>query len=144
MVETGEDPLSNSNLTSEQELYKENILDHYKHPRNKHEIKDPSCTHTSKNPLCGDEITVQLRITGGSVSEVGFSGSGCAISQASMSILSDEMKGKNIDDVLSMGQDDIVELLGIPIGVVRMKCAMLGLRVTQEAIKKKTVDERNG
>ncbi len=133
-IERGEDPLENKNLNIEQELYRENILDHYKHPHNKRILENPTITRAGKNPLCGDAITVQLIIDGDIMNEIAFSGTGCAVSQAAISMLSDELVGKNTDEIMHYMSDDIVKLLGIPIGPVRLKCALLGLQTIQEAI----------
>lgn len=129
------DPLQSSSLSEEQQLYKENILDHYKHPRNKRVLENATATHAGRNPLCGDAITVSMVVKDGKIVDIAFQGTGCAISQASMSMLSDEIKGKSVDAVRALGKDDIVALLGIQIGSVRLKCALLGLRTTQEAIE---------
>ena len=133
-VDRGEDPLSNKHLDSEQQLYRENILDHYKRPHNKRILENPTFTRAGKNPLCGDAITVQLIVDGGVVKDLAFAGNGCAVSQAAISMLSDELVGKNIDEIMKFSSDDVVKLLGIPIGPVRLKCALLGLRTIQEAI----------
>lgn len=126
--------ISEGPLTEGQRLAKENILDHYRRPRNKRVIDSPTAVARDKNPLCGDEIEVMVVLEDGTISEIAFQGKGCAISQASMSMLSRRLKGKKPEEVLQMGQEEILEMLGIPIGIVRRKCAMLGLRVTQEAL----------
>ncbi|HIH24294.1 TPA: SUF system NifU family Fe-S cluster assembly protein [Candidatus Woesearchaeota archaeon] len=128
------DPLRSGALSDEQQLYKENILDHYKHPRNKRTMEAPTYSLAGKNPLCGDAITVSLRIEDEIVADIAFQGTGCAISQAAMSLLTERVKGMRAVDVLALGPDDIVSMLGIPIGPVRMKCAMLGLRTAQDAL----------
>lgn len=120
-------------LSEEQLIYRENILDHYKHPRNKHALQD-AVKHQERNPLCGDTITAYLKIQEGRIVDVGFEGNGCAISQASMSMLTERLKGMTLEEIKRLGQAQVTEMLGIPIGIVRMKCAMLGLRTTQEAI----------
>jgi nitrogen fixation NifU-like protein len=135
------DPLQSSSLSEEQQLYKENILDHYKRPRNKRVLENATVTHAGRNPLCGDVITVSLVLENDVVVDVAFQGAGCAVSQASMSMLSDDIKGKSIDAVRALGKDDIVALLGIPIGPVRLKCALLGLRTTQDAIG--SIEQKN-
>lgn len=127
--------IEESELTENQLVYKENILDHYKHPHNKKEVDNPTCAHAAVNLSCGDTINVMLQIQDDKVVDTGFSGKGCAISQASMSMLSEEIKGKSIAEIQKMGRADILEMLGIPIGIVRMRCALLGLRATQSAIE---------
>ncbi len=135
-VDRGVDPLVNSNLSEDEQLYKENILDHFKHPRNKRTIVGATCTHAGKNPLCGDAIVVQLVVNfdNNIIEDIAFTGTGCAVSQAAISILSEEIKGLSVDTIKSLSSEDIVKMLGIPIGPVRMKCALLGLRTTQEAL----------
>ncbi len=114
------------------DLYREYILEHYRHPHNFGTLEHPTFEAEGQNPLCGDEIKVQVVIgDDDTVAEVKFSGNGCAISQASMSILSDELIGKHVDTVAAMTRDDILELLGIDLTPVRLKCALLGLVVVK-------------
>jgi nitrogen fixation protein NifU and related proteins len=122
-------------LTEEQLIYKENIIDHYKHPRNRRKIDSASVHYSDFNPLCGDKIDVYIVINNDTVTDVGFEGKGCAISQAAMSMLTERIKGMSAAEVAHISREDILQLLGIPIGVVRMKCAMLGLRATQKALE---------
>lgn len=117
------------------EMYKEHILDLYKYPHNFGKLEGASHSYRSYNPLCGDDITLQLIITKGKVEGVKFLGRGCAISMASASLLTDEIKGKTIEDVQSVTQEDILEMLEIPIGPVRLKCALLCWEALQEAVK---------
>ena len=116
-------------------MYRENILDHYKHPHNHGEIKNPDIKFTENNPLCGDVITVNLKLNNHKIDDVKFRGSGCAISQSAMSMLTDEIKGKTLKEVKNFQREDIVNMLGIEIGVVRTKCAMLGLVAVREGIE---------
>ncbi len=119
------------------QLYRELILDHYKNPRN-HGVLDPSDARAEgQNPLCGDEITVSVRLGEGDViEEVGFDGRGCAISQAATSMLTDLVKGRAAQDVAAMDKDELLEELGIPLTPVRLKCALLGLGVLKLALHK--------
>lgn len=126
--------IGEGDLTEEQLIYKENILDHYKHPHNKRTIDAPSAQHHDSNPLCGDTITMQLKMEGGRIIDASFEGKGCAISQASASMLTERLRGMGIDEAKALGQGHITAMLGIPVGIVRMKCAMLALRTTQKAI----------
>ena len=107
------------------DLYRDYILEHYRRPHNFGVIDDPTASFEGSNPLCGDRITMQLGIENGVVERVGFTGRGCAISQASASLLTDEIKGKPIDEVAAIRADDLLDLLGIDISPARLKCAML-------------------
>jgi nitrogen fixation protein NifU and related proteins len=91
------------------------------------------------NPSCGDTIEVRIVIKDGVIREISFDGKGCAISQAAMSMLTERIKGMTVPATLKLSREDMLVLLGIPIGIVRMKCALLGLRTTQEAIRKATI-----
>jgi nitrogen fixation protein NifU and related proteins len=116
------------------DLYRDYILEHYRRPHNFGVLEDANAQHEGANPLCGDRITLQLRLSGGQIAGVGFTGRGCAISQASASLLTDEIKGKSIDDVAKMTSTDILDLLGIEISPARLKCALLSLETMQHAL----------
>lgn len=116
------------------DLYRENIIDHYRHPRNKGHLDHPDIHYHDVNPFCGDEITIELKLDGDRIVEAAFDGKGCAISQASASMLTEEVIGKTLDEVKAMSKDDILEMLGIPIGPVRMKCALLALKVLKAGV----------
>ena len=116
------------------DLYRDYILEHSRRPHNFHVIEDPSASYEGSNPLCGDRITLQLGIHEGIVDQVGFTGRGCAISQASASLLTDEIKGKPLSEVAAFRADDLLDLLGIEIGPARLKCAMLSHDTLQHAI----------
>ena len=116
------------------DLYRDYILEHYRRPHNFGVLEDPSASYEGANPLCGDRITMQLTVKDGVVTEVGFTGRGCAISQASASLLTDEIKGKAAEAVAGFGADDLLELLGIEISPARLKCAMLSFESLQHLL----------
>lgn len=112
------------------DFYKENILDHYRHPRNTGTLEQPTHSHEEHNPLCGDVIRIDLHVNEDNIiDQVAFKGKGCAISQASASMLTEMIKGKTLEEAKKIGKEDILEALGIEIGPVRLKCALLSLKV---------------
>jgi len=116
------------------DLYRDYILEHYRRPHNFGVLESPTVSFEGANPLCGDRITMQLTVADGVVTEVGFTGRGCAISQASASLLTDEIKGKPIESVVGFGATDLLELLGIEISPARLKCAMLSFDSLQHLL----------
>ena len=116
------------------DLYRDYILEHYRRPHNFGVLEYANASHEGANPLCGDRITLQLRLSDGVVAGVGFTGRGCAISQASASLLTDEIKGKAVVDAAAMRSQDVLDLLGIDISPARLKCALLSLETMQLAI----------
>jgi nitrogen fixation NifU-like protein len=119
---------------AEDSIYREIILEHYKNPSNKGTLDPADFTYEDVNPLCGDEIRIDVRITDDRVSEIRFSGRGCAVSQASASILTEMVEGMSLDAVKSLGRDELLEEIGIPVSPARMKCAMLGLKVLKAGV----------
>lgn len=115
-------------------IYRELILDHNKNPRNKGVLDQPEFTYEDVNPLCGDEIRMDINTDGERVTDIRFSGRGCAISQAAASILTEMVAGQPLDEVKAISRDDLLEELGVPISPARMKCAMLGLKVLKAGI----------
>ena len=116
------------------QLYREIILDHYRNPRNKGILDPADFSHEDTNPLCGDEVRIDLRVADGRVETVRFSGRGCAISMAAASVLTEMVEGKTVDEVKAIGRDDLLEELEAPIGPARMKCATLGLKVLKAGL----------
>ncbi len=116
------------------DLYRDYILEHYRRPHNFGPLEAPTASYEGSNPLCGDRITMQLAVRDGIIERVGFTGRGCAISQASASLLTDEIKGKPLADVARMGSDEVLDLLGIEISPARLKCAVLSLDTLQHAL----------
>jgi nitrogen fixation NifU-like protein len=116
------------------DFYRDFILDHYRNPRNFGHLEKPDASAEDLNPLCGDQIRVELHVDGeGKVSDLRFSGKGCAISQASMSMLGETVKGKSLKEIATLPKEAVLENVGIGISPTRMKCAMLGLKVLKSA-----------
>ncbi|AFZ72726.1 Fe-S cluster assembly sulfur transfer protein SufU [Natronobacterium gregoryi] len=118
------------------DMYRQQILDHYKNPRNYGQLEDPTFTHVGENPMCGDEIRMDVVLDDEGdeerIERVAFSGDGCAISQASASMLSKELQGKTVDELLEMDRDDVTDMLGVDISPMRVKCAVLAEKVAQD------------
>ena len=116
------------------DFYRDYILDHYRNPRNFGHLEKADAQAEDLNPLCGDTIKFELKVDdAGRVEDVRFSGKGCAISQASASMLTEAVKGQKLEDVARLSKDVVLENVGIGISPTRMKCAMLGLKVLKSA-----------
>lgn len=121
-----------------EDLYKEYILELYRNPQHAGRLNNPDVTYTEYNPSCGDEITVDLKIdASGKITEIKHSGQGCAIAIAAMSLMSGVVNGKDKAAVLALSFEDVQHELGVSVGYTRKKCAMLGLRTIQHAIRMK-------
>lgn len=118
------------------DLYADNILDHYKHPRGTGSLPNPTVTHREENLSCGDDLSIDLLMKNGRIKDVAWRGEGCAISQAAMSILFEELIGKTAKDIVEMKPADIHALLGVPVGPRRFKCALLCLHALKNALRK--------
>ena len=127
------------------DYYREYILDHYRNPRNYGKLDDPDAHAEDNNPLCGDQLAIDLQVDGDYITAVRFQGRGCAISQAAASMLSEMIEGKTVEEVVQLGKDDVLDALGIPISPARAKCAFLSLRVLHRSLalaglEKPTID----
>ncbi|WP_049983133.1 Fe-S cluster assembly sulfur transfer protein SufU [Halorubrum sp. BV1] len=119
------------------DMYRQQILDHYKNPRNYGELEDPDVTHVGENPSCGDTIRMEIDLddAGDAIEAVRFTGDGCAISMASASMLSERLHGMSVAELDALDTDDITEMLGVDISPMRVKCAVLGRQVAQDGTK---------
>ncbi len=115
-------------------IYRENIMDHFKNPRNFGTVENPDIRHREYNPLCGDEIEIFIKLSSDRASEVRFRGRGCAISKSAASMLTEALQGKTLDEIKKITGKDILDMLAIPVGPVRMKCAMLSLDTLRNGI----------
>lgn len=115
-------------------LYREEILEHYKFPKNRGNLEHPDITYKDTNPLCGDEVQIDLNVKENVVTDVKFQAKGCAISQAATSMLTDMIEKKTLDEIKQLGKKEILDALGIELGPVRLKCALLCLKVLKSGI----------
>jgi nitrogen fixation NifU-like protein len=125
-----------STLQPVDDLYREHILDHYKNPRNHGTIDDADVSAEGVNPLCGDQLAIDLKISDGRIEEIKFHGRGCSISQAATSMLTELAEGKTVEEAAALTKDDVLEELGIPLSPVRLKCALLGLGTLRLALNR--------
>jgi nitrogen fixation NifU-like protein len=118
------------------DLYRDEILEHYRAPHNFGTLAEPDAVYEGSNPLCGDRISMMVALDHeGVVRDVAFQGRGCAISQASASLLTDRIKGLSVAEIEAMGSQDVLGLLGIEISPARLKCALLSLDTVQHALE---------
>ncbi len=125
----------------DEDLYQEQILDHYRYPRHKGKIARANVVYREVNPLCGDELTFYAAVENGTIKSLSFEGQGCAISQASASLLAEFLQGKTVAEALALGENTIYSLLGITISHTRTKCALLSLHTIQKGIRQKGFKE---
>ncbi|MBI4159369.1 iron-sulfur cluster assembly scaffold protein [Candidatus Woesearchaeota archaeon] len=118
------------------DMYQEELLDHYKNPRNFGALSNPDIEFNDTNPLCGDEVKVTVRISSDKIQDIKFDSRGCAISVAAASKLSEVLKNKSLSEVKKMDNKEVLELLGVSISPIRLKCALLSLRALQKGIYK--------
>lgn len=121
-------------------IYQERLMDHYKHPKNRKRIEKPDFSSGQQNPSCGDSILIEGKLKKSEdgtivINDLGFEGSGCVISQASASILTQHCIGKSVETILNMNKDDIIKLVKIPLGPNRIKCALLSLEALKASLK---------
>ena len=117
------------------DLYRDEILEHYRHPHNFGTLEQPDVVQEGSNPLCGDRLTLMLQVDeGGVIRDVAFTGRGCAISQASASMLTDRIRGLTLDDVARIGRADVLDDLGIEISPARLKCALLSIDTLRRSL----------
>lgn len=120
------------------DMYAEEILDHYRNPRNFGKLQNPDVSHRELNPLCGDQYEFQMRFSDGAVKEIKFNGDGCAISMASASMLTEFSKGKSAADLKKVTRGEVLKLLGISVSPARLKCAMLPLSILKACLEKRS------
>lgn len=125
-----------------EDLYRDNLLDHYENPRHHGGLENATISHEESNPLCGDRIRVDIKLSadGTLIEDVSFSGDGCIISQASASLLMEEVAGKPITDIQKLERQDMLDMVGVQLTAARVKCAMLGLKVLKTGLYQYLVD----
>jgi nitrogen fixation NifU-like protein len=125
-----------------EDLYRDNLLDHYENPRHHGEIDHADISHEESNPLCGDKIRVDIKLSedGTQIVDIAFNGDGCIISQASASMLMEEVAGKPITVVQKLERQDVLNMVGVPLTAARVKCALLGLKVLKTGLYQYLVD----
>lgn len=116
------------------DMYRELILDHYKHPRNFGSLDHVDAAAEAYNATCGDKMRIEIKLKIKRIQDVRFSGEGCAISQASASMLTESIKGKSVDRIMKLTREDVLMLLGTELTSSRVKCALLPLEVLQKAV----------
>lgn len=123
-------------------LYQDLILDHYRNPRNQGELKGATHSAEASNLSCGDKLHIDIIVKNDIIEDVKFSGSGCAISQAAASLLTEYIKKKPVEEALSLEPKDILELLGVTLSPNRLKCGLLSLETLKETLRDKKLEKR--
>lgn len=128
-----------------EDLYRENLLDHYENPRHHGTLDNPDISHEEKNPLCGDVIRIDVKLSadGTQIEDIAFSGDGCIISQATASMLLDEIAGKSLDEVQKLERQEVLDMVGVPLTTARVKCALLSLKVLKAGVYQFMVDHHH-
>lgn len=126
------------------DMYAEEIIAYYEHPENKYKMNDASWSYSDFNPVCGDKITVYIKVDEDKIKKMSFEGDGCAISMAAASMLTEQVEGKDIDEIEKMGPADVIKMIKVDPGPVRLKCATLSLRALQKAVFLYKHKEQNG
>ena len=121
-------------MSGMEDVYRETILEHYKHPQHRGTIENPDYTYEDANPLCGDHIRMDVRAEGGRIVDARFSGRGCAISQAAADMLCERVIGLSLEEAKKLRRDDVLDMLGIELGPVRLKCGMLALKTLKAGV----------
>lgn len=116
-------------------IYQDIILEHYRHPKNKGNLKNPSQSVHVRNPVCGDDLHLDIQEKNGIIIDIAFHGTGCAISQAAASLLFEFAKGKTKEEIRTMNKNTVLQLIGIELSPVRLKCALLALEALKKAVK---------
>ncbi len=116
------------------DMYIESIMEHYKNPSNKGIIENPDASSRDFNPSCGDEIQIQIKFSNDIINEAKFDGHGCAISQSAVDLLIEMVKGRNADEVVRITNADFIKNLGVELSPLRLKCALLGMKVLKTAV----------
>ncbi len=115
-------------------MYAEEIIAYYEHPENKYKMDDADDSYSDFNPVCGDKLTVYIKVKDDKIEKMSFEGDGCAISMASASMLTEVAEGKSVDEIEKMGPADVIKMIKVDPGPVRIKCATLSLRALQKAV----------
>jgi nitrogen fixation NifU-like protein len=116
------------------DLFRENILDHYRHPRHQGVLEAPDIRYEDANPLCGDRLRMDIKVAEGKIADIRFSGHGCSISQAAASMLCEAVHGRSLEEVKNLTREDVLEMLGIELGPVRLKCGLLALKTLKAGV----------